>query len=226
MANTNDRICAICDGGPGNHGACLCGMRKYESAPAAPAEVVRFSYTGGGFKIGDLVRDPAGNLMRYAVHETVLTALQAENERLRARVAELEGILSDMTSSHDAALTHAANIEERAEKAEAERDALTSAAKDVLAERQRQITYEGWTPEHDDAYQVGVLADAAACYLLNRHNAQGNARNLLDTAFRYLWPWAASWWKPTDRRRDLVKAGALIIAEIERIDRAKLREEV
>ena len=27
-------------------------------------------------------------------------------------------------------------------------------------------------------------------------------------------------WKPTDRRRDLVKAGALILAEIERLDRA------
>ena len=35
------------------------------------------------------------------------------------------------------------------------------------------------------------------------------------------WPhtWDASWWKPKDRRRDLVRAGALIIAEIERLDR-------
>lgn len=35
------------------------------------------------------------------------------------------------------------------------------------------------------------------------------------------WPWDAAWWKPTDRRRDLVKAAALLIAEIERIDRAR-----
>ena len=33
------------------------------------------------------------------------------------------------------------------------------------------------------------------------------------------WPWVRRWWKPTDRRRDLVKAGALILAEIERLDR-------
>ncbi|TIM14496.1 MAG: hypothetical protein E5Y67_12520 [Mesorhizobium sp.] len=37
------------------------------------------------------------------------------------------------------------------------------------------------------------------------------------------WPWDASWWKPTARRRDLVKAGALIAAEIERIDRLAAR---
>ena len=30
----------------------------------------------------------------------------------------------------------------------------------------------------------------------------------------------AAWFKPTTPRRDLVKAGALIIAEIERLDRA------
>jgi hypothetical protein len=36
------------------------------------------------------------------------------------------------------------------------------------------------------------------------------------------WPenWSATWWKPKDRRQDLVRAGALVISEIERIDRA------
>jgi hypothetical protein len=34
------------------------------------------------------------------------------------------------------------------------------------------------------------------------------------------WPWSQDWWKPTNPRRDLVKAGALIAAEIERLDRA------
>jgi hypothetical protein len=35
------------------------------------------------------------------------------------------------------------------------------------------------------------------------------------------------WWKPKDRRRDLVRAAALIIAEIERLDRdAEAREDV
>lgn len=42
-----------------------------------------------------------------------------------------------------------------------------------------------------------------------------------DMADIEVWPWDESWWKPTNRRRDLVKAGALILAEIERLDRAE-----
>jgi hypothetical protein len=100
----------------------------------------------------------------------------------------------------------------------------TNAARDVLAERRRQIEAEGWSPEHDDRHSAGQLAGAAGCYA--RHvNARGW---VIDTPFdNYTtepapmeWPWADSWWKPTTPRRDLVKAGALILAEIERLDRA------
>jgi hypothetical protein len=41
----------------------------------------------------------------------------------------------------------------------------------------------------------------------------------------YGWPWDLKWWKPTTPRRDLVKAAALIVAEIERLDRAALAPE-
>ena len=34
------------------------------------------------------------------------------------------------------------------------------------------------------------------------------------------WPWAPSWWKPRDKRSNLIRAGALILADIERLDRA------
>lgn len=80
-----------------------------------------------------------------------------------------------------------------------------------ISERQRQRAVEGWTSEHDDAYQNSELADAAACYAIYAHN-QG-----LSTPAH--WPWAPDWWKQSGPRRDLVKAGALILAEIERIDR-------
>ena len=89
----------------------------------------------------------------------------------------------------------------------------TSALKDVAAERRRQIESEGWTPAHDDEHSQGELAAAAVCYAF--------------TAVRsphflgHLWPWDGSWWKPKDKRRNLVKAGALILAEIERLDRAE-----
>ncbi|EIV7932373.1 ead/Ea22-like family protein [Klebsiella pneumoniae] len=96
--------------------------------------------------------------------------------------------------------------------AELESRTVTVAAADVLAERQRQVTAEGWTAERDDGYQNSELADAAACYAIHAHN-QG-----FSTPAH--WPWSQDWWKQTSPRRDLVKAGALILAEIERLDRA------
>ncbi|KGV80216.1 putative gp43 [Burkholderia pseudomallei MSHR4375] len=93
---------------------------------------------------------------------------------------------------------------------------LTDAARDMLAERRRQVEAEGWTPEHDDQYQHGAIALAAACYAAN---AGGVAWADPLPSF---WPWMHNWWKPTTPRRDLVKAGALILAELERLDRAAL----
>ncbi|MCO6050889.1 hypothetical protein NGM99_13980 [Mesorhizobium sp. RP14(2022)] len=94
---------------------------------------------------------------------------------------------------------------------------LEAAARDVLTERKRQVESEGWTPEHDDEHGNGQMASAAGVYALNA--ARLTDRNPPPL---HLWPWSLDWWKPTDRRRDLVKAGALILAEIERLDRAAL----
>lgn len=92
---------------------------------------------------------------------------------------------------------------------------LSAALADIAAERRRQMEVEGWTPEHDDAYQEGHLADAAACYALFAHDT-GASKGSIPA----WWPWRNEWWKPTTARRNLVKAGALIAAEIERLDRA------
>jgi hypothetical protein len=91
------------------------------------------------------------------------------------------------------------------------------AAQDVLDERARQVTGEGWTHEHDDGHRDGELAAAAACYAASAHD---------DFPWDPPtdWPWSGQWWKPSDERsprRDLVKAAALILAEIERLDRAE-----
>lgn len=107
-------------------------------------------------------------------------------------------------------------------KAEAERDQLRAelnaqhsdhsrAAHDVLAERRRQVEIEGWEPDHDDEHDGGELARAAACYAYNAGGGDSSGM---------LFPWDCNWWKPSTPRRDLIKAGALILAEIERIDRA------
>lgn len=108
-----------------------------------------------------------------------------------------------------------------------------SAIEDIAAERRRQIEVEGWTVEHDDAHYEGDLARAAAAYavagnppvyitLVPPRSVSFNAGRF--EAWRALWPWGEGWWKPTDRRRDLVKAGALIVAEIERLDRLAAKE--
>lgn len=106
---------------------------------------------------------------------------------------------------------------------------LPDAARDVLAERQRQISVEGWTQWDDDNEQgSGHLSSAAACYALNastwlRHPGASRTNYAALSPINWTnWPWAEQWWKPKAPRRDLVKAGALILAEIERIDRAAI----
>lgn len=86
----------------------------------------------------------------------------------------------------------------------------TAAACDVLAERRRQVEKEGMTSAGDDGYQAAELPRAAAAYILNGANDEAPA----------IWPWAKSWWKPRDARANYVRAGALVLAEIERLDRA------
>ncbi|ELQ6229656.1 ead/Ea22-like family protein [Cronobacter dublinensis] len=93
----------------------------------------------------------------------------------------------------------------------------TAAALDVLAERQRQVTQEGWTPANDDDHTDGSLAAAAGSYALH---AAASAWGGVSYALPASWPWSVTWWKPKNPRADLVRAAALIIAEIERIDRA------
>ena len=107
-------------------------------------------------------------------------------------------------------------------EAEMVREGPSRAAFDVLAERERQQTVEGWTPEHDDSHVYGDIALAACCYAMPEgERASGHASGV--SVLRALWPWYQEWWKPKGRREDLVRAGALILAEIERLDRAERR---
>ena len=88
----------------------------------------------------------------------------------------------------------------------------------IAEERARQVSDEHFTAAHDDAHDKDELAIAAACYALNHRLTDMEiwGKPLLD----YLWPWEAEWWKPEQSRvRNLVKAGALIAAEIDRLQR-------
>ena len=114
------------------------------------------------------------------------------------------GIVDDLVNALEAAEKRIAELEARA---------FNPAILDVIAERQRQQSVEGWMPEHDDEHCNGELAMAAVCYINETGTVNRNGGK------PWGWPWDASWWKPNARRRNLVKAGALILAEIERIDR-------
>lgn len=114
-----------------------------------------------------------------------------------------------------------------------------AAIDDIAAERQRQIEGERWSADRDDEYTDRSLAHAAAAYALGfdletrkeaiTDDVSGGRGDFPVWGTREIqvpasWPtsWDAEWWKPTTARRDLVKAGALIVAEIERLDRAAL----
>ena len=97
----------------------------------------------------------------------------------------------------------------------------------IAEERNRQITSEGYTPEHDDTHTEGELSKAAAVYAYDPNyyvnlNSVDNNRLAVMLATRYnQWPFEQNMFNPApnDRIRELVKAGALIVAEIERLQR-------
>ena len=95
----------------------------------------------------------------------------------------------------------------------------------IADERARQIASEGWSAEHDDSHVDGELAAGAVAYA-KAAQLQANGYQMKpnepcwDAAGRH-WPWAATEWKPAaEPIRNLVKAGALIAAEIDRLQRA------
>ncbi|ECA0402321.1 hypothetical protein EIL26_10590 [Salmonella enterica subsp. enterica serovar Newport] len=97
---------------------------------------------------------------------------------------------------------------------------VSAAATDVIAERQRQITDEGFTPEQDDKYDREELVSAAISYIrlatIWKDKDPVSYRNCCPPMS---WPWSPEWWKPTNPRRDMIKGIALLIAALERRDR-------
>ena len=104
---------------------------------------------------------------------------------------------------------------------------------DISAERQRQIEKEGFSFEHDDRHDRGELVAAALAYathamIIAKLRADGYppeeiAAKDAEAPLPAFWPWAPEWWKPKGQRRDLERAGALILAELERLNRVEAR---
>lgn len=89
----------------------------------------------------------------------------------------------------------------------------------IAAERQRQIEKEGWTPEHDDQHEDSELA-FAACYYAIPCGVRNDAGDWITPSDLFPGEWDYEWAKRGDDRiRNLEKAGALIAAEIDRLQR-------
>jgi hypothetical protein len=94
------------------------------------------------------------------------------------------------------------------------RHPLLSAAAE---ERVRVLEQEGRTHDHDDEHGSAELGAAAAAYALSSWDA---------TTARAFWPWARELFNPgPDRKRELVKAAQLLMAEWDRLERDRLHDE-
>lgn len=116
----------------------------------------------------------------------------------------------------------------------------------IAEERQRQIDIEGYSKEHDLCHEEKEFIDAATSYMMpNSIRPILDVTNELEIQPSYaviydhyssdgtlhkmrilppsMWPWGEQYWKPTpsDRIRELVKAGALIAAAIDRMQAQK-----
>lgn len=87
----------------------------------------------------------------------------------------------------------------------------------VQEERTRQIETEGWSPEYDSMVNTDEqLATAAACYACPE-----NLRGDFIYGLLSFWPFDTRWWKPSplDRKKEIIKAAALLYAEYDRLDK-------
>lgn len=94
----------------------------------------------------------------------------------------------------------------------------------ISKERDRQLFVHGFNAAHDDKHTDGELAKAAESYLnaVTCPDEEGDEKGKPRPSWD--WPWDKDWWRPSqDDVQNLVKAGALIAAEIDR--RQRLREE-
>lgn len=95
----------------------------------------------------------------------------------------------------------------------------------ITVERARQRHVEGYTAAHDDEEEsLGQLLFAARAYVL--HALMATQQKVFVPEPPPKWPWPRICWKPSeDPIRTLVKAGALIAAEIDRLQRLKAKDE-
>lgn len=101
----------------------------------------------------------------------------------------------------------------------------TAAIELIKAERLRQIHDLGHSDYTDSQYRDSELALAAICYAEAVAEPDASAKTMDKSRSSYAWPWDEEYWRPSaDPIRNLIKAGALIAAEIDRRLRRRLQK--
>jgi len=164
---------------------------------------------------------PIVNIADYNLIAKEHTTLRELRERITQQEKELEHLrqtyrlMSSQTPDIVAATYHTVGqlVDDYATVATIPDVALqaVTALQMVIQERRRQIAVEGFNTEHDDKYKDDELARAAASYAIPEDH-----RTTLSP-----WPFDYDWFKPSNDKRDIVKAAALLLAELERRLRAE-----
>lgn len=104
----------------------------------------------------------------------------------------------------------------------------------IAAERRRQVEALGYSTQRDDAYALGELGRAAGAYIAAERQREWYGPVVVNRPLALAtfcgWPWELESFKPAAdstpvaRIRELTKAGALIVAEIERLQRLMAKE--
>lgn len=128
-----------------------------------------------------------------------------ENRRLAESTDEQES-LQQLQQKLDDVLAENRQLHERLSGVTA-----TTGSYMIAVERERQVKDEGYNAEHDQVHAPMTLAKAAVSYILCNIE---NKRRIAKTTY---WPWDDNSYKPRDMKRNLVRAGALVAAAIDRL---------
>ena len=105
----------------------------------------------------------------------------------------------------------------------------------IAEERQRQIDVEGYNEQHDSQHDFSQLTSAATTYIdaailtaksikIGNSNEASISWHQYNEPFEWKnlklgWPWEEESFKPTTPLKNLIKAGALIAAAIDRLQK-------
>lgn len=105
----------------------------------------------------------------------------------------------------------------------------------IAEERQRQIDVEDYNEQHDSQHKTSSFIKSALSYIESAkigvtcmENGINNTVDIMerkDKTGRFYWPWKDGFKVSTDVR-DLVKAGALIAAAIDRLQKEPMAVEI